>query len=64
MLLLHGSLDNQSAVGRTRLSCDVRYQPANETTEDKRYFGRDPSGSKGGGYGDMRGAQPLSESEE
>ena len=56
---LHGSLDNCSAVGRVRLSCDVRFQPAADPCDDPRYFGDDPRGSKGGGYGDMRGAQPL-----
>ncbi len=59
MLTLHGSLDNQSSVGRVRLSCDVRYQPAEDPHHDPRYFGPRPTGSKGGGYGDMRGAQPL-----
>ena len=59
MLALHGSLDNRSSVGRVRLSCDVRYQPAEDPHHDPRYFGLQPIGSKGGGYGDMRGAQPL-----
>jgi ectoine hydroxylase-related dioxygenase (phytanoyl-CoA dioxygenase family) len=59
MFLLHGSLDNLSPQGRVRLSCDVRYQPAADPYDDPRYFGAQPSGSKGGGYGDMRGAQPL-----
>lgn len=59
MLALHGSLDNRSSVGRVRLSCDVRYQPAGDPDDDPRYFGPRPCGSKGGGYGDMRGAQPL-----
>ena len=59
MLTLHGSLDNQSPLGRVRLSCDVRYQPAEDPHDDPRYFGPRPAGSKGGGYGDMRGAQPL-----
>ena len=58
---LHGSLDNHSSIGRTRLSCDVRYQPASDTTDDQRYFGHNPSGSKGQGYADMRGAKPLTE---
>lgn len=58
---MHGSLDNHSPIGRTRLSCDVRYQPASHSTDDTRYFGPKPTGSKGGGYGDMRGAKPLTE---
>lgn len=59
--LLHGSLDNHSPIGRVRLSCDVRYQPAKDPTTDKRYFGPSPIGSNGGGYADMRGAKPLTE---
>lgn len=58
---LHGSLDNCSSVGRVRLSCDVRYQPATDPFDDERYFGIRPVGSNGGGYGDMKGARPLTE---
>jgi ectoine hydroxylase-related dioxygenase (phytanoyl-CoA dioxygenase family) len=58
---LHGSLDNCSPIERVRLSCDVRYQPAADPFDDERYFGEDPSGSHGGGYGDMKGAKPLTE---
>jgi ectoine hydroxylase-related dioxygenase (phytanoyl-CoA dioxygenase family) len=57
--LLHGSLDNHSPIGRVRLSCDVRYQPAKDLDTDERYFGSHPLGSNGGGYADMRGAKPL-----
>ena len=56
---LHGSLDNCSRNGRVRLSCDVRYQPASDPCDDERYFGANPTGSHGGGYGDMKGARPL-----
>jgi ectoine hydroxylase-related dioxygenase (phytanoyl-CoA dioxygenase family) len=59
MQLMHGSLDNRSPRERVRLSCDVRYQPAGDAWDDPRYFGSQPTGSKGGGYADMRGAQPL-----
>ena len=59
MVLMHGSIDNNSPVGQVRLSCDVRYQPAADSTNDERYFGESPTGSKGGGYADMRGAMPL-----
>ena len=59
MFTLHGSLDNVSPRSRVRLSCDVRFQPAAQPADDSRYFGEYPSGSKGGGYADMRGAQPL-----
>ena len=58
---LHGSLDNCSPIGRIRLSCDVRYQPFADPCDDERYFGADPTGSHGGGYGDMKGAKPLTE---
>ena len=59
MFTLHGSLDNVSPLNRVRLSCDVRFQPADQPADDERYFGEYPKGSKGGGYGDMRGAKPL-----
>jgi len=59
MFTLHGSLDNVSPQARVRLSCDVRFQPADQPSDDGRYFGKNPSGSKGGGYADMRGARPL-----
>jgi len=58
---LHGSLDNCSLIDRVRLSCDVRYQPASDPCDDERYFGANPPGSHGGGYGDMKGAKPLAE---
>jgi ectoine hydroxylase-related dioxygenase (phytanoyl-CoA dioxygenase family) len=60
--LMHGSLDNHSPNNRVRLSCDVRYQPFDDPYDDDRYFGQHPRGSKGGGYADMRGAQPLKKS--
>jgi len=59
--LLHGSLDNRSPIGRVRLSCDVRYQPAADPADDERYFGENPLGSSGGGYGAMKGAKPLTQ---
>ncbi len=59
MFTLHGSLDNVSPQGRVRLSCDVRFQPADQPADDDRYFGEYPKGSKGGGYADMRAAKPL-----
>ena len=58
MFTLHGSLDNHSPVGRVRLSCDVRYQPATEPI-DPRYFGPNPGGTTGAGYGELNGAKPL-----
>lgn len=56
---MHGSLDNQSADRRVRLSVDVRYQPAQSPHDDPRYFGSHPIGAKGGGYGEQKAAQPL-----
>jgi ectoine hydroxylase-related dioxygenase (phytanoyl-CoA dioxygenase family) len=58
---LHGSLDNISTVGRVRLSCDVRFQPAADPFDDDRYFGSNPQGSNGGSYGDMKAARPMNE---
>jgi ectoine hydroxylase-related dioxygenase (phytanoyl-CoA dioxygenase family) len=58
---LHGSLDNVSTIGRVRLSCDVRFQPAADPFDDGRYFGPNPSGSNGGSYGDMKAARPMTE---
>ena len=60
MRTMHGSLDNHSPEGRVRLSCDVRYQPAADPL-DPRYFGPDPGGTFGGGYGELNGAKPLDE---
>jgi hypothetical protein len=60
MLTLHGSLDNHSPLGRVRLSCDVRYQPATEPI-DPRYFGPNPGGTTGAGYGELNGAKPLTQ---
>ena len=60
MFLLHGSLDNVSAENRVRLSCDVRYQAASAEL-DERYFGIDPKGTTGVGYGELVGAKPLTE---
>ncbi len=50
MYTMHGSLDNCSPEGRVRLSCDVRYQPAAEPREPC-YFGPNPTGYGGTGYG-------------
>ena len=59
MFTLHGSLDNASPANRVRLSCDVRWQPASVDASDPRYFGKNPTGSKGSGYADMRAARPM-----
>ncbi len=57
---LHGSLDNCSPISRARLSCDVRYQPSSDPL-DARYYGPNPSGASGRGYGDMNSCKPLTE---
>lgn len=57
MFMLHGSLDNRSAVHRVRLSCDVRYQLASEPF-DPRWMGDNPIGH-GQGYASMGGAKPA-----
>lgn len=54
-----GSLQNQSPGGRVQLSVDVRYQPASEPADDRRYFGPNWIGADGGGYGVQKAAQPL-----
>jgi ectoine hydroxylase-related dioxygenase (phytanoyl-CoA dioxygenase family) len=60
MVTLHGTLDNQSPIGRVRLSCDVRWQPAKDQV-DPRYHGDDPPGTTGAGYGELNGAKPLTD---
>ena len=60
MFLLHGALDNNARDNRLRLSCDVRYQAASAPL-DPRYFGPDPRGTTGAGYGELIGAKPLTE---
>lgn len=58
MFTLHGSFDNVSDRGRVRLSCDARYQPAADPI-DPRWFGANPPGHDGRGYGALSAAQPL-----
>jgi len=58
MVTLHGTLDNQSEIGRVRLSCDVRWQPSTDPV-DPRYCGENPPGTTGAGYGELNGAKPL-----
>lgn len=60
MFTLHGSCDNRLGGGRVRLSCDVRWQPADEA-EDDRWFGTPPPGHQAKSYGGMNGARPLGE---
>ena len=58
MYTLHGSLDHHDASGRVRVSCDVRWQ-AETMPLDPRYFGANPGGTTGAGYGELNGAKPL-----
>ena len=60
MATMHGSLDNCSPIGRVRVSCDVRYQPAADP-RDERYYGPNPAGTTGIGYAELNGAKPLTE---
>lgn len=60
MTTMHGAFDNVSPIGRTRLSVDVRWQPADEPV-DERYFGTNPGGTTGAGYAELNGAKPLTE---
>jgi len=60
MYILHGSLENHSPLQRVRLSCDVRWQPA-DLPLDERYFGANPSGTTGVGYAELIGAKPLTQ---
>lgn len=60
MFTLHGALDNTSEENRVRLSVDVRYQPAT-APRDPRYFGPEPTGTTGAGYGELTGAKPMDE---
>ena len=60
MYTLHGSLENHSPINRVRLSCDVRWQAASLPV-DERYFGTDPRGTTGAGYGELVGAKPLTQ---
>ena len=61
MRTAHGSLDNCSPIGRARLSCDLRWQPAH-LPRDEAYFGPDPRGVTGTGYAGLNGAKPLTAS--
>jgi hypothetical protein len=58
MYLLHGSLDHSDPGGTVRVSTDLRWQPA-RMPADPRYFGAEPTGTTGAGYGELNGAKPL-----
>jgi len=60
MFTLHGSCDNRLGGGQVRLSCDVRWQAADDA-RDERWFGHPPPGHGGLSYGGLNGARPLGE---
>jgi hypothetical protein len=60
MTLMHGAFDHHCAENRVRLSCDFRFQPETDPT-DPRYFGPNPGGTTGAGYGELNGAKPLTD---
>ena len=60
MFTLHGSCDNCMGGARVRLSCDVRWQRA-EDAEDDRWFGNPPKGHGDLSYGGLNSAKPLGE---
>ena len=60
MYTVHGALEHHASDNRIRLTSDIRYQPASEP-RDPRYFGPDPGGTTGAGYGELNGARPLTE---
>ena len=61
MTLMHGALDHYNPERRVRLSCDIRFQPEADE-RDPRYFGSNPGGTTGAGYGELNGAKPLTDS--
>ena len=60
MYILHGSFENYSKERKIRITCDVRFQPKS-MDKDLRYFGENPTGTTGFGYGELNGAKPLNE---
>jgi ectoine hydroxylase-related dioxygenase (phytanoyl-CoA dioxygenase family) len=60
MYTAHGSLDHHDPAGIVRVSCDLRWQPASLPV-DARYFGPNPGGTTGAGYGELNGAKPLTQ---
>ena len=60
MYTVHGTLENHSKDNKIRLTCDIRFQPKSEP-QDPRYFGVEPGGTTGAGYGELNSARPLNE---
>ena len=60
MYTVHGTFENYANDKKIRLTCDIRFQPNNEL-KDPRYFGPNPTGTTGTGYGELNSARPLNE---
>ena len=60
MYTVHGTFENHSKDNKIRLTCDIRFQPQKEP-KDLRYFGVNPGGTTGVGYGELNSARPLNE---
>lgn len=60
MYTVHGTFENHSKDNKIRLTCDIRFQPQKEP-KDLRYFGVNPGGTTGAGYGELNSARPLNE---
>ncbi len=60
MHTLHGTFQNHAKDNKIRLTCDIRFQPESEP-KDSRYFGVNPGGTTGIGYGELNSARPLNE---
>ena len=60
MYTFHGTFQNHAFDNKIRLTCDIRYQPKSEE-KDPRYFGSNPGGTTGAGYGELNSARPLNE---
>ena len=60
MYTVHGTFENYADDKKIRLTCDIRFQPDNEL-KDPRYFGPNPTGTTGAGYGELNSARPLNE---
>jgi len=60
MYTVHGTFENYANDKKIRLACDIRFQPNNEI-KDPRYFGPNPTGTTGAGYGELNSARPLNE---
>jgi hypothetical protein len=60
MFTAHAAFDNGSTSGRVRVSCDTRFQPANDVM-DERFSGPNPPAHGGLGYGCLSAAHPMTE---